>query len=233
MVDSVIKKIEEKLNEICENRRLILNQIIESCKDAPSEKREAALAALGDFGKKDDSDAHIESFFKEEFPKLLEKLTVFLSAGDPRLHDCLWELGEATLVGIKAGLLEKGREDVCNQLGNFVFTFDDISKLDDRDIQKILREIDTDYLKKALLISTEEVKEKFFNNMSMRASNTLKDELKYMKNIPREKSFDARKKILNVMLRLVQCGEIDLPVFIDERINQPDFIGGEIWNDLY
>ncbi|MCR5763985.1 MAG: hypothetical protein K6G00_11445 [Treponema sp.] len=223
MLDSVINEMEEKLNEICENRRLLLNHIVESCKDVPAEKREAALAALGDFGKKEDSDAQIESFFKEEFPKLLEKMTVFLSAGDPRLHDCLWELGDDSLMGIKAGLLENGREDVCNQLGNFVFTFDDISKLDDRDVQKILREIDTDYLKKALLISTEEVKEKFFSNMSMRASNTLKDELKYMKNIPRKESFEARKKILNAMLRLVQYDEIVLPAFME----------GEIWNDLY
>ena len=81
-------------------------------------------------------------------------------------------------------------------------------KLDDRSVQKVFREIDSQELVKALKGCSEAVLEKTFRNMSIRASKMLKEDMEYMGPIRMKDVEIAQNKIIFVIKHLVEMGEI-------------------------
>ena len=98
--------------------------------------------------------------------------------------------------------------ELAEEIRKHLFVFEDLMKLDDRSIQVILREIDTRDLALALKGATDELKEKIFKNMSKRAAALLKDELDYMGPIRVKDVEAAQQKIVEVVRRLEEAGEI-------------------------
>jgi hypothetical protein len=78
------------------------------------------------------------------------------------------------------------------------FSFDDLAKLNDRTIQKIMREIDSQMLALALTNAKEEVKDTFFRNMSKRAVSLLKEDIEYLSPVTETDIENARQFILDV-----------------------------------
>ncbi len=91
-----------------------------------------------------------------------------------------------------------------------MFVFDDITKIDDRGIQEILKNIDTGELALSLKVSTDELKDKIFNNMSERAAKMLKEDLEVMGPVKVSDVEKAQGNILKVVDRLVAEGKIIL-----------------------
>jgi flagellar motor switch protein FliG len=89
--------------------------------------------------------------------------------------------------------------------------FDIILNLDDRAIQKVLRKVDSQELVKALKDKNEMVQEKIFNNMSKRAAQMLKEDMKFMGPMRVEDVENAEEKIVNIIRHLEQTGEIVIP----------------------
>lgn len=89
-----------------------------------------------------------------------------------------------------------------------MFVFEDIVLLDDRSLQLVLREIDSKDLALALKASSNEVAEKIFKNMSKRASEMLREEIEYMGPVRIRDVEEAQQKIVNVIRRLEESGEI-------------------------
>jgi flagellar motor switch protein FliG len=85
---------------------------------------------------------------------------------------------------------------------------DALIELDDRAIQKIMRETDTTDLAMALYQTDVEVQDKIFRNMSKRAAAMLKEDMEYMGPIRREDFDRAREHILYIRKRLIGSGEI-------------------------
>jgi flagellar motor switch protein FliG len=88
---------------------------------------------------------------------------------------------------------------------------DIIIQLDDRAIQKILREIDSLELAKALKGLDEIVKEKIFANMSKRASQMLKEDMEFMGPVRTAESKECQGKLLDIIRHFEQTGEIIIP----------------------
>ncbi|MCR5607217.1 MAG: hypothetical protein K6F69_10445 [Treponema sp.] len=86
--------------------------------------------------------------------------------------------------------------------------FEDIVFLDDRAVQKVLREIDAQELAKALKGMDPVVCDKIFRNMSHRASSMLQEDIEYMGPIPKQSVVEARNNISNIIRRLKDAGEI-------------------------
>jgi hypothetical protein len=86
--------------------------------------------------------------------------------------------------------------------------FDLILKLDDRAIQKTLREIDSRDIANALKGENEAVQKKIFYNMSKRAAEMLKEDMEYMGPIRITEVKEAQEKILGIIHHLEQTGEI-------------------------
>ena len=97
------------------------------------------------------------------------------------------------------------------------FNFNEIIMLDDRAVQKILREIDTTDIAKALKNSDEETKNKIFKNMSKNAANMLKRDIEFLGPLREKDIFESQAKITSTILRLEANGEIIRPSFEDDN----------------
>ena len=86
--------------------------------------------------------------------------------------------------------------------------FDIFLKLDDKSIQKVLREVDSKVITMALKYEKKDIRERIFSNMTERAVNMIKEEMEYIPGIDADES---REKIINVIRRLGETGEIVIP----------------------
>ncbi len=100
--------------------------------------------------------------------------------------------------------------DLASQIRDMMFVFEDILKLNDSDIQELLKHIDKKDLIMALKGSSEELKEKFFSNMSSRAADTLKEELEFLGAVKVKDVEKAQKIIVDIVRKLDEEGVISI-----------------------
>ncbi len=98
--------------------------------------------------------------------------------------------------------------ELAEEIRRHMFVFEDITKLDDRSIQMVLREVDTKELAKALKGSSEDIMDKIANNLSKRAGQLLKEEIEFMGPLRVVDVEEAQQKIVNTIRRLEESGEI-------------------------
>lgn len=106
--------------------------------------------------------------------------------------------------------IEDENAPLAEEIRKYLFTFEDFLKVDDFAIQTLLREISTDDLKLALKGASEEIKEKFFRNMSKRAADLMKEELEMMGPVRITEVEKAQMNIIRVAKKLEQEGKIVL-----------------------
>lgn len=101
-------------------------------------------------------------------------------------------------------------EDLAQEIQDLMFVFDNLSEVDDRGIQALMREISSDVLILALKGADEAVKGKIFGNMSSRAADLLKDDLEAKGPVKVSEVEAAQKEILSIARRMSDAGEIVL-----------------------
>ena len=89
-----------------------------------------------------------------------------------------------------------------------MFVFEDIVMLDDRAIQKVLREVDTQELSRALKSVDTEVQDKIFKNMSKRAASMLREDMEYMGPVRKSDILESQKKVMAILKKLEEDGDI-------------------------
>lgn len=99
------------------------------------------------------------------------------------------------------------------QLNECIFDFEDLIMLDDRAIQKILRETDVVELSKALKGTSTKVQDKIFRNMSKRAATMLKEDMEFMGPVREIDVKTAQANIIKILFRLEEMGEIVISRF--------------------
>ncbi len=104
--------------------------------------------------------------------------------------------------------LEVQHPELAEEIKKRMFVFEDIVLLDDRSLQLVLREIESKDLALALKASSSEVAEKIYRNMSKRASEMLREEIEYMGPVRIRDVEEAQQKIVNVIRKLEESGEI-------------------------
>src|SRR5690625_2377329 len=104
--------------------------------------------------------------------------------------------------------LEIQEPDLAEDIKKRMFVFDDIVILDNRAVQRIIREVESDDLKLALRVVGDEVKDVIFNNMSERMSETIKEEMEYMGPVRLRDVEEAQSRIVSTIRRLDEIGEI-------------------------
>ena len=98
--------------------------------------------------------------------------------------------------------------EVAEEAKKRLFLFEDIVMLDDRSIQKILRDVDSPVFAKALKGVDKEVKEKIFRNMSKEAAKMLEEDIGFIGTIPEKERDEAQIYIVGIIRRLEENGEI-------------------------
>jgi flagellar motor switch protein FliG len=104
--------------------------------------------------------------------------------------------------------LEDEDPELAEEIKKRMFVFEDIVMLDDRAIQKVLREVDSQELAKALKSVDTEVQDKIFRNMSKRAAGMLKEDMEYMGPVRLKDVEEAQQKIVSIIRHLEDTGEI-------------------------
>jgi flagellar motor switch protein FliG len=104
--------------------------------------------------------------------------------------------------------LEDEDPELAEEIKKRMFVFEDIVMLDDRSIQKVMREVDSQELAKALKSVDTEVQDKIFKNMSKRAATMLKEDMEYMGPVRLKDVEEAQQKIVSIIRHLEDVGEI-------------------------
>jgi len=104
--------------------------------------------------------------------------------------------------------LEIEDSDLAEEIRKRMFVFEDILQLDNRSIQRFLREVDNYQLAVALKGATEEVQNIIFNNMSKRLVEMIKEDIEFMGPVRLKDVEEAQQKIVNVIRKLEDAGEI-------------------------
>ena len=107
---------------------------------------------------------------------------------------------------------------------NFLFGMELITYLDDRAVQKWLREMDPQTLAKALKLVNSDVEDKVFRNMSKRAANMLKEDMEFMGPVRKCDIIEAQKTCLKTIRKLEKNGDIIVPILTAIYTNNDELI---------
>ena len=104
--------------------------------------------------------------------------------------------------------LEVEEPELADEIRKKMFVFEDILSLDDRAIQRVLRDVDNSDLALALKGATEEVQNVILNNLSKRLAVMIKEDMEYMGPVRMKDVEEAQKKIVNIIRKLEDSAEI-------------------------
>ncbi len=104
--------------------------------------------------------------------------------------------------------LEADNPDLAAEIKNMMFVFEDIVLLDDRSIQRLLKEIETKDIAIALKAASEDVKSKIYTNVSERVATMIKEEIEFMGPMRLSDVEAAQQRIVEVIRRLEEEGQI-------------------------
>jgi len=104
--------------------------------------------------------------------------------------------------------LEIQDPELAEEIKKRMFVFEDIVTLDSRAIQRIIRDCDNEDLKLSLKVSSDEVKDIVFGNMSKRMVESFKDEMEFMGPVRLRDVEEAQSRIVAIIRRLEEAGEI-------------------------
>lgn len=106
--------------------------------------------------------------------------------------------------------LQQSEPAIADSVRQLMFVFEDLVKLDDRALQIIIRELDQEDLRMSLKGAAEDIKDAFFRNMSERAVEVLKEDLEMMGPVKMRDVEGARRRVIAVVHRLDEIGEISI-----------------------
>ena len=104
--------------------------------------------------------------------------------------------------------LEIEEPELADEIRKKMFVFEDILLLDDRAIQRVLRDVDNNDLGLALKGANEQVQTVVFNNMSKRLAVMIKEDMEFMGPVRMKDVEEAQQKIVNIIRKLEDSGEI-------------------------
>ena len=104
--------------------------------------------------------------------------------------------------------LEIEEPELADQIRRKMFVFEDILLLDNKSIQRVLRDVDNNDLSISLKNVSEEVQNAIFTNLSKRLASMIKEEMEFMGPVRVKDVEEAQQKIVNIIRKLEDSGEI-------------------------
>jgi len=150
---------------------------------------------------------------------LNEVMSQILAGGDRMKKSSLGGVKAAAEIinmmgsSVEASALDYIREldgELAQKVMDNMFTFDDLEKIDDKGIQSLLKEVQSESLVLALKGAAPELREKIFRNMSTRAAETLREDLESRGPVRLSEVEAEQKEMLKIVRRLVDEGQIVL-----------------------
>jgi len=129
------------------------------------------------------------------------------AGGVPSVAEMLNVIDRSTERSLLENLAQEDPE-LVEEIRRLMFVFEDISKLADRDIQTLLKNVENSQWAMALKGASEELKEKILSNMSKRASEMLREEMDYLGPVRLSDVEQMQQQLVDVVRRLEDAGEI-------------------------
>ncbi|HSB73579.1 MAG TPA: flagellar motor switch protein FliG [Candidatus Methylomirabilis sp.] len=148
----------------------------------------------------------IESILESRLSSLFTQ-EVSLSGGVKAVAEIMNRLDRSTERSL-LGTMQESEAELAENIRRLMFTFEDLVMVDDRGVQRILKEIDQRDLALALKATSSEVSAKIFQNMSERASTLLKEEIGYLGPVRLRDVEESQRRIVDLVRRLEESGEI-------------------------
>ena len=104
--------------------------------------------------------------------------------------------------------LEIEEPELADEIRKKMFVFEDILMLDDRSIQRVLRDVDNNDLAMACKSANEQVQNAIFNNLSKRLAVMIREDMDFMGPVRMKDVEEAQQKIVNIIRKLEDSGEI-------------------------
>ncbi|MBR3103887.1 MAG: flagellar motor switch protein FliG, partial [Lachnospiraceae bacterium] len=98
--------------------------------------------------------------------------------------------------------------ELADEIRKKMFVFEDILLLDNKAIQRVLRDVDNNDLELALKGTNEEVQNTIFANLSKRLAEMIKEDMEFMGPVRMKDVEEAQQKIVNIIRKLEDSGEI-------------------------
>jgi flagellar motor switch protein FliG len=121
--------------------------------------------------------------------------------------DILNMIGQSAERSILSKINEQAPE-LATSIKNLMFVFEDIINLDDRSIQRVLKEVDNKELAMALKHVSPDVKKRVMSNLSQRAAQMISEEMEYMGPVRLKDVEDAQQRIVDVIRNLEEAGQV-------------------------
>jgi flagellar motor switch protein FliG len=151
--------------------------------------------------------------FIEEIASTLEKELIMGGTSDQQLGgaelmaNILNRMNRSTENAIMTSL-EDSEPELAAQIRNFMFSFDDVMRLDDKSLQELMKDVSSEDLARALKMVDEGTREKIFKNMSKRGAEMLREEITLMPPIRISEVEASQRKIVEVTKKLEAEGRI-------------------------
>ena len=104
--------------------------------------------------------------------------------------------------------LGKSNPDLAQDIRDKMFVFENILDMDDRSVQRFVRDCDTKDVVFALKNASEDMKAIFFNNMSKRMADSVRGDLEITSNVRLKDVEEAQQRIVNIIRKLEEQGEV-------------------------
>ena len=153
---------------------------------------------------------------EKKLSAMLNKDCVF-EGGLKKITDLICLVDDQTSKTIM-DFFENAYPEFMKTISDYLFVFEDIVMLNDKAIQKVMRNVYTEDLTKALKYASDKVKKIIFNNITKRAAIMLNEEMECMTDVSMEESDAAQRKIVSVIRFLEEMGEIIVAVSNDEYV---------------
>jgi flagellar motor switch protein FliG len=98
--------------------------------------------------------------------------------------------------------------ELADEIRHKMFVFEDILTLDNRSIQRVLREVDNNELAIALKAANEDVQNVIFENLSSRLATMIREDMEFMGPVRMKDVEDAQQRIVNIIRKLEDSGDI-------------------------
>lgn len=131
------------------------------------------------------------------------------AGGVPRVAEILNVTDRNTERSLLENLAQEA-PDLVEEIRRLMFVFEDIVKFSDKDIQAVLKNVETSQWAMALKGQNESIKEKILGNLSKRAADLLSEEMGYLGAVRSSSVTQAQQQIVDVIRRLEDTGEITL-----------------------
>jgi flagellar motor switch protein FliG len=161
----------------------------------------------------------VEATLERKLSSVLQPMDLSSVGGLEPLVDIINRADRATERMILEGLAKRNPE-LAEEIRSKMFMFEDIVSLDDRSIQLVLRQVETNDLATALKGVREEVRQKVMKNLSERAAENLADEIEMLGPVRLRQVEESQAKIVQAIRTLEESGQI-----VISRGEDDEFVG--------